>query len=185
MTMWYLFLKTIFREVGNLFGYNRGTIHKVFYKVLDTINRTEELRITWPNDRVPIGSGFNKLSKFPGAVGAVDGTHIKVRPPAKVQPEYHSRKHEDTMILMAICDATLKFTMVATGFPGSIHDQRALDLTTFEEEMKPYPIKYFSNKEQHVLGDSAFTLQMNVMTPYRYSGHLTQSQMRFNKTLSQ
>lgn len=38
--------------------------------------------------------------------------------------------------------------------------------------------------EEHILGDSAYPLMMNVMTPFRDTGHLTNAQSRYNTKLS-
>lgn len=38
--------------------------------------------------------------------------------------------------------------------------------------------------EEHILGDSAYPLMMNVMTPFKDTGHLTNAQSRYNTKLS-
>lgn len=38
--------------------------------------------------------------------------------------------------------------------------------------------------EEHIIGDSAYPLMMNVMTPFRDTGHLTNAQSRYNTKLS-
>lgn len=36
----------------------------------------------------------------------------------------------------------------------------------------------------HIIGDSAYPLLLNVMTPYRDNGHLTRKQATYNRKLS-
>lgn len=41
----------------------------------------------------------------------------------------------------------------------------------------------FFNGDYHLLGDSTYTLQNHVLTPYKDNGHLTPEQTKFNKKL--
>jgi len=38
--------------------------------------------------------------------------------------------------------------------------------------------------EKHIIGDSAYPLMMNLMTPFKDTGHLTVAQLRYNTKLS-
>jgi len=38
--------------------------------------------------------------------------------------------------------------------------------------------------EEHIIGDSAYPLMMNLMTPFKDTGHLTVAQLRYNTKLS-
>jgi len=44
--------------------------------------------------------------------------------------------------------------------------------------------RQFFPEDSHLLGDAAFTIQRNVMVPYRDNGHLTEAETNFNKKLS-
>ena len=69
------------------------------------------------------------------------------------------------MLLIVVCDARKHFTIIATGIPGSVHDQRVMDMTHLGSQLKAFPNEYFQNKNLHILGDSVFALRMNIMTP--------------------
>ena len=69
--------------------------------------------------------------KIPQANGAIDCTHIKILPPANEgKKDYFSRKQCHTINTEAVIGANLKILDLATGFPGSIHDARALRKTS-------------------------------------------------------
>lgn len=181
MTLWYLASKTTFRELGNTFGYHVGSIHKVFYKLINIIINIDELKFSWPQELATAESAFYRLSGLPGIVAAMDTIHIRVRPPSAVKKDYLCNKCVNTMILLAACDADMKFTVIATGFPGSMHDHEVMNSTVFGQELKHWPNKYFDNREQHVVANCAFSLQMNVLVPYPATGELTQTQIHFNE----
>lgn len=42
----------------------------------------------------------------------------------------------------------------------------------------------FFPEDSHLLGDAAYTIQRNVMVPYRDNGHLTEAEINFNTKLS-
>jgi len=42
----------------------------------------------------------------------------------------------------------------------------------------------FFPEDSHLLGDAAYTIQRNVIIPYRDNGHLTEAEINFNKKLS-
>jgi len=128
-----------------------------FYKVLDVILHCQALQIEWDQYYQKLAAEFYRFSSFPGLIGAVDGTHIRVRAPAAVQKDYLSRKQCHTMILMAICDANMVFMNIASGFPGSVHDQRAFSLTAVGRASISPPNVYFPSNAYHVIGDSAAT----------------------------
>ena len=57
-------------------------------------------------------------------IGAVDGTHIKLKVPANQHDSYIDRHQTYSINLMGICNAENLFTYVFVGYPGSAHDSR-------------------------------------------------------------
>ncbi|XP_050706169.1 putative nuclease HARBI1 [Eriocheir sinensis] len=123
---------------------------------------------------------FRAIAGFPGVLGSIDGTHIKICPPANRHNEYLDRTMQHTVTLLAVCDARKKFTWIATGFAGSIHDQRCLSLSSMADKVASLPNQYFPQNSLHIVGDSAFTLQAGLMVPYKDHGNLTQAQVIYN-----
>lgn len=50
--------------------------------------------IQWPSDdqAVSIMQGFEAISGFPGVIGAIDGTHIRINAPKENPADYINRK---------------------------------------------------------------------------------------------
>jgi hypothetical protein len=59
-------------------------------------------------------------------VGAIDGTHIYARVPAKIQAAFRGRKNYPTQNVLAAVGFDLKFTYVLAGWEGSAHDATVL-----------------------------------------------------------
>ncbi|XP_061196728.1 uncharacterized protein LOC133205004 [Saccostrea echinata] len=122
---------------------------------------------------------IEKIMGFPRVLGAVDGCHIQIRAP---QEKYHpmsylNRKRDYSVILQAVCDHTLRFTDILSGWPGSVHDARVF---------KNSPLYEASCSENlfpgdtHIVGDAAYPLQSWVLTPYKDTGNLAECQKRYN-----
>lgn len=80
-------------------------------------------------------------------------------------------------------DHQLKFIDIFVGLPGRMHDARVWRnspiygrLTNNENPLLP--------PNFHLIGDSAYPLMPNLMTPFRDNGHLNERQTNYNSKLS-
>nr|XP_034571012.1 uncharacterized protein LOC117835801 [Setaria viridis] len=55
-------------------------------------------------------------------IGAIDGTRVHARVPAKISAAFKGRKHYPTQNVLAAVDFDLRFTYVLAGWEGSAHD---------------------------------------------------------------
>ena len=80
---------------------------------------------------------------FNNAIGAIDGTHVKVVVPFSKAGQYINRQNEKTQNVLAICDFDRRFTFVATGIPGSAHDWTVLQQAILKYGPHfPHPPRY-------------------------------------------
>nr|XP_027220134.1 putative nuclease HARBI1 [Penaeus vannamei] len=62
---------------------------------------------------------------FPEPEQEQDGCHVPIQNPGGQNPElYRCRKGWMSINVMAVCDASVKFTDLVVGWPGSAHDSR-------------------------------------------------------------
>lgn len=84
---------------------------------------------------------------------------------------------------LGICNHEQLFTDIYVGCPGRMHDARVFRnspiYTRMVTENQP-----LLQPDQHLIGDSAYPLMINLMTPFRNNGHLTEEQTRYNVKLS-
>ena len=66
----------------------------------------------------------NRVNICPDIIGAVDGTHIKIRPPRSQTASYINRKCYPSLNVQAIADGNCRFMHVYVGAPGRVHDAR-------------------------------------------------------------
>jgi DDE superfamily endonuclease len=127
--------------------------------------------------------GFETLrtKNFPGAVGAVDGCHIRIPSPVEDKQSYYNRNKYHSVILQAVCDHRMKFIDIFAGWPGAAHDANVWKNSSIFRRLSNNNI---IPQQCHILGDSAYPISSFVLIPYRNNGHLTPAQTKYNKVLS-
>lgn len=63
---------------------------------------------------------------YQDCVGAIDGTHIRVKVFPRDAPRYRGRKDYPTQNVLAACTFDLKFTYVLPGWEGTASDSRII-----------------------------------------------------------
>ena len=96
---------------------------------------------------------------FCNAIGAIDGSHIPIAPPAHVRGHYHNWKGFLSQNALFVCDFDLKFTYSLTGWEGSAADARVYD-DAISSDLRIPPGKY-------LLADAGYPLRMQLLVPYR------------------
>lgn len=96
---------------------------------------------------------------FRNAIGAIDGSHIPIAPPAHLRGKYRNRKGFLSQNALFICGFDLKFTYALTGWEGSATDARVFD-DALSNGLRIPPDKY-------LLADSGYPLRKQLLVPYR------------------
>ena len=130
--------------------------------------------ITWPSHSMI--TQLATSNSFPGAFAAIDGSHISIKTPLSSADSYINRKSHASIVLQAVCTPNLQFIDVSTGWPGSMHDARIYRRSKLHKFINGGKL----DRDVHILGDSAYPLEENLMVPYRDNGHLNAKQKKFN-----
>lgn len=145
------------QTIGDLFGVYETKVCNLVRRISSVIcDELMQEMIKWPGARQIRQNviDFQTLKGFPGIVGAIDGSHILIRPPKDHPENYVNRKSFHSIILQAVCDANMHLLNVFCGWPGSVHDARVLKtseihwLATNTNDMFP--------GNPHLLGDAAY-----------------------------
>ncbi|XP_053595504.1 putative nuclease HARBI1 [Microplitis demolitor] len=182
LTIWILATPDSFRSVADRFGLPKSTAHLIFTEIVDVLSYLLPQFIRWPdaNECEVIEAGFlSKPQGFPGIIGAIDGSHIEILQPPGNANDYYNRKEKHSIILQGTCDHNGKFIDVLIGRPGRAHDASVFRSSTLFTRLADAENPLL-RPNQHILGDSAYPLMVNLLTPFKDNGHLTRHQVNYN-----
>lgn len=111
---------------------------------------------------------------FPGIIGAIDCTHIRIHSP-KIEYEqypgilFYNRKFFYSMNAQCIVGANLKLLAINARYPGSVHDSAIWSTSLIRRHLQ----NCFQNGERSswLLGDSGYPLEPWLMTPVGGRNH--------------
>ncbi|KAK5650153.1 hypothetical protein RI129_001182 [Pyrocoelia pectoralis] len=146
---------------------------ETIWKKLKNIVMSEPTKGKWNE----ISMKFEKNSKFPNCLGALDGKHIRLIQPEHTGSLFYNYKHYFSLVLLAVADADYCFVWVDIGAFGKNSDsgifknsslyKRLTEGSLDIPEPKPLVIKNKSVELPHVIvADEAFGMMENLMRPY-------------------
>lgn len=165
------------RLISDIFNVSDSTVITCRGRVISALASIKDEYICWPLDaasQANVSQKFEDKKGFPGVIGAIDGTHIRINAPKEHGQSYVNRKNYHSIILQAVCLPNMKFSHIYSGWPGSVHDSRVLKNSELWENGE------VACQSNHILGDGAYPIKKWLLTPYRDTGNLNAEQRRFN-----
>ncbi|XP_069110210.1 putative nuclease HARBI1 [Argopecten irradians] len=105
-----------FQQVlGDAICADKSTVSRVVRDVSNALASLESVFIKWPTTRAKkekIRSAFYQQGGFPGVIGCIDGTQIRIQAPSEDEPSFVNRKGYHSINVQAICDDEGKFTNI-------------------------------------------------------------------------
>ena len=93
--LWYLGNQEYMHSISDRFGITESTFIECRKRVVKVILKSMMSRfIVWPNnqERQTVIDNFYDITSFPGIVGALDATHIRIEAPHDHPQDYVNRK---------------------------------------------------------------------------------------------
>lgn len=116
---------------------------------------------------------FWRIAEFPGVVGAIDCTHVKIPCPGGVNAElFRNRKGYFSINVQAVCGPNLEIQNIVARWPGSVHDARIFDNSRLCAQFERGDIYGM------LLGDSGYPCRQYLLTPL--ADLQTQLERRYN-----
>ncbi|XP_052622502.1 uncharacterized protein LOC128127837 [Lactuca sativa] len=150
--------------VSFIYGRAKSTTSRCFHRVLRAVVALESYYIQQPKgDVVPkeIQEKKRFYPYFKNCVGAIDGTHVRVKVPNRDAPRYRGRKGYPNINVLAACSFDLKFTYVLTDWEGTASDSRIVKDALKRDDKLLIP------RGRYCLVDVGLPHTIELMTPYR------------------
>ena len=94
--------------IGDTFGIDIATVSRAVRDVTDALFAMKDRAITFPRterEKNEVKAGLYEIRGFPGLIGCIDGTHVKILSPGRAQGQpYINRKHQHSINVQATCD---------------------------------------------------------------------------------
>lgn len=159
MAVWYLASQEVLRSIVNLFGMqSRSTAHGCIMEVCHFLaGPLKNKYAKWPisEEQEVIANAFAEVAGFPDVTGALDGTHIPVKPPVNNRDSYINRKGFPSINVLAVCDNKMMFLDVSADRAGSVHDARVLRVRNLRRKLEK---SILTRANHHILADSVYPL---------------------------
>ncbi|KAJ4802665.1 nuclease [Rhynchospora pubera] len=146
------------------FHRGRSTISRDFHRVINALIELEATHLKQPDGSTTPSEITNSSRFFPyfkDCVGAIDGTHFRIKVNSKEAPKYRGRKDIPTMNVLAACTPNLKFTYVLVGWAGTASDSKIMKNALRRRNPLIIP------EGKYYLVDAGFVLKSGLITPYR------------------
>ena len=113
------------RVIKHHFNRSGETVSRSFHNVLNAVIRLQDVLFKKP-EPITADSFDTRWKWFKNCLGALDGTHIKIRVPTVDKPRYRTRKGDIATNMLGVCTPDMQFVYVLPGWEGSVVDGRVL-----------------------------------------------------------
>ena len=169
---------------------NKNTFDIIRNTLGARINReNSKFRDCLPPEKV-LALTFANLTDLPNVVGAIDGSHVRIKAPVDSAPDYFSWYQQHDFIIQAVVNGKKHFLDFACGFPSSMHDGRVLRRSRIfaraeRREILTIPTVNVAGQEigPYLVGNSAYPLSPWLMKPFP-EGTRDRDEIKFNRQLS-
>jgi len=166
MTLWILGNLCSFRVTASVFGVANSVVHSNYVVVTEALRELSEKFVKWPTTagRARTKNACRRKAGFPGVIGMMDGSLIKVTAPCVQREQYFDRHHSYSINILAVCDRRLVFTHLYVGESGRVHDSRVFSRSPLHDILLEN--NQALGEDEHILADSAYTLTDKVCIAY-------------------
>lgn len=163
-----------FRIAEMTLGISAGSYHHCTKRFLSAMMNLVKDVITWPVNNptraANIAEGFatapNRSTRLKDVIGAIDGKNVVIQKPSERGNEYVDRKGRPSMNMMAVCDDKGRYMYVKLGASGRTHDASQFKSSSLYRMMLSRTNNWFPDN-RFIIGDSAYPLLPNLMTPFK------------------
>ncbi|ETI30114.1 hypothetical protein F443_22765, partial [Phytophthora nicotianae P1569] len=180
VTMIYLSTGGTIDSAATVMGMSKTSALVYICQVLSVLTRMAKEEITMPNTQTEIErvtDGFERIAGFPGVIGAVDGSLMRISRPAEHEGWY-CRKHFPAVNMQDVVDHETRFRSYCIR-AGSINDQALWNQSGLRNKVSV-------PSGMHLLGDAGYKIFRHLLTPFdEKEASYSAQKRRYNYKLSQ
>ncbi|CAC5421210.1 HARBI1 [Mytilus coruscus] len=142
---------------------SRSSVSRCVRNVTQCLVNVCNQHIIMPTDAASleiIKRGFYEIADFPNVVGAVDGTHVRIKSPSVDEHIFVNRKKFHSINVQGVCDSNLKLLNIVSQWSGATHDAFIWSIATVCELFENRTIS-----DGWLLGDSGYPVRPWLLTP--------------------
>lgn len=126
ITLRYLATGQTFSSLEYTFRVSRHSISRIVVETCEALYKAlqqDYLKVPSTDEEWKyISTRFEERWNFPHCIGALDGKHVNIQPPPNSGSHYYNYKGFNSIVLMALVDADLKFIYIDVGTNGRVSD---------------------------------------------------------------
>jgi hypothetical protein len=98
--------------IGDTMAVDKATVSRAVTNVTNALLSKKDQFLQWPTQEEMTKSkrAFFMHGGFPGVIGCVDGTHVRIQAPTQDEPTYVNRKGWHSINVQAVCDHEGRYT---------------------------------------------------------------------------
>ena len=147
---------------------SHGSVYNCILDVSAALASLGNEFLVFPTDDekiIDIKHKFYQYGGFPGVMGAIDGTVMKIRPPSTNEEAYVGRKEGHFINCQVVCDLDQRFLDAVVRWPGSTHDSTIWEHSGVKRKIEDYIVQKGSNYKGWFIGDSGYAQRETMMVP--------------------
>ena len=136
------------RTDGDTLNISQPSISRIVDNVSDALARRlpQYVHLPGEDERRRHMDVFFDTAGFPGIIGLIDGTQVKIQAPVENEDQFVNRKRYHSINVQVVMDPHCKIINLNAQWPGSVHDSRVLRESGLGDVLE--------NGQGHLLGDS-------------------------------
>ena len=146
-------------SVGDFIGIHKTTVSKTIHDTTEALCCLKQRWIKMFDSVVETKTAFHHMAGFPGVIGCIDCSHVKIRRPDENAEEFVNRKGVYSINVQVVCDHKLRINDIVCRWPGSVHDSRIFDNSTLKHRLETNQLNGI------LLGDSGYACKRYLLTP--------------------
>ncbi|XP_056121345.1 putative nuclease HARBI1 [Rhinichthys klamathensis goyatoka] len=152
---------------SNDLGLSQSSVSRVITQTLTALSQPNIVTqfVSFPLDARTLHThkrAFMDIAGFPGVVGVIDGTHVRIIAPSEDEAVFVNRKNFHSINVQIVFNAACKILDIVAKWPGSTHDVRMLS----ESGIRQLFERCYVPANCHLLGDSGYPCKPWLLTPY-------------------